>query len=150
MDRLSKAFVTIAAVGIPDALYHAYDELTAYTGPGTGFCNTHLVWWDILVSCGSVFRSGFTRFPPGYGLAMWVYGVIWFPLILALGLWFARRNGTINGSLLMPLLMVGNLFTLYLWYLELGVIHAICPVCVSMYVLNYVMTALAGKSLLAA
>jgi uncharacterized membrane protein len=64
-----------------------------------------------------------------------------------LGLWFTRRGGSINGEVLVPLLMVGNLFTLYLWYVELGVIHAICPVCVSMYVLNYAMTILAAKNL---
>lgn len=39
--------------------------------------------------------------------------------------------------------MIGNIFTIYLWYLELGVIGIICPVCVSMYVINYAMTALA-------
>jgi uncharacterized membrane protein len=43
---------------------------------------------------------------------------------------------------MVPILMVGNVFTLYLWYLELGVIHALCPVCVSLYVLNYLMTAI--------
>lgn len=150
MDRLSKAFVAIAAIGIPDALYHAYDEITSYSSSISTICNTHVSFWGILLSCGSVFKSGYTRFPPGYGPAMWVYGVVWFPLILALGLWFARKSGTLNGTLLLPVLMVGNVFTLYLWYLELGVIHAICPVCVSLYALNYVMTGLAAWSLVQA
>jgi uncharacterized membrane protein len=39
------------------------------------------------------------------------------------------------------LLMVGNIFTLYLWYLELVVIGALCPVCIGLYTLNYLMTA---------
>jgi uncharacterized membrane protein len=43
-------------------------------------------------------------------------------------------------SVLMLFLMIGNLFTVYLWYLELGVIHLICPVCVSLYVVNYALT----------
>jgi uncharacterized membrane protein len=143
MNRLSKAFIILAGIGIAVAIYHGYDEITAYTAPGTGVCNV-----NAFVSCGSVFASGDVTFPPGaYGLPLYVYGVIWFPLMVFLGLWFARRGGSINGEVLVPLLMVGNLFTLYLWYVELGVIHAICPVCVSMYVLNYAMTILAAKNL---
>jgi uncharacterized membrane protein len=138
MDNLSKSFIALAAVGIPDALYHAYGEITAYSGPGSGVCNINSFF-----NCGSVFTSGYTKFPPGWGLSMWVYGVIWFPLMLALGIWFTRDGGSIRGEILVPLLMVGNIFTMYLWYLELGVIHAICPVCVSLYVLNYLMTAVA-------
>ncbi len=146
MDRLSKLFVAIAAVGIPDAIYHAYDEITHYSGPGSKLCDISNFW-----SCKNVFNSGYTKFPPGqYGLSMWVYGIIWFPLILVLGLWFARKSGTINGALFLPILMVGNIFTLYLWYLELGVIHAVCTVCVSMYLLNYAMTVIAAWALLRA
>lgn len=36
--------------------------------------------------------------------------------------------------------MLGNVFTGYLWYLELAVIHIICPLCVSLYVVNYSLT----------
>lgn len=144
MDRLSKAFVVLAAVGIAIAIYHGYDEVTAYSAPGTGVCNINNVF-----SCASVFNSGYTKFPPGpYGVDLYVYGLIWFPLILLIALRSGRRTGTIGGEVMVPILMVGNLFTVYLWYLEIGVIHAYCPVCISMYVLNYAMTALAVKQLL--
>jgi uncharacterized membrane protein len=93
------------------------------------------------LGCTSVFNSGYTKFPPGDGLSMWVYGVVWFPLMLVLAVWFVKSRGGINGVAMIPVLMVGNFFTLYCWYLELGVIHAICPVCVSLYCLNYAMTA---------
>ncbi len=138
MDNLSKGFIGLAAVGIPDAVYHAYGEITAYSAPGSGICNINNFW-----GCASVFNSGYTKFPPGWGLSMWVYGVVWFPLMLVLGLWFTRGGKSIRGEVLVPILMLGNIFTIYLWYLELGVIHAICPVCVSLYALNYLMTALA-------
>jgi uncharacterized membrane protein len=120
-------------VGIPDALYHAYDEITSYSAPGT---SCHI---SSFVTCIGVFQSGYTKF---LGISLWVYGVVWFPLLLAMGIWFAKRGG-LDGASMLPVLMVGNLFTLYLWYLELGVIHAVCPVCVSLYVLNYAMTAVA-------
>jgi uncharacterized membrane protein len=143
MDRLSKAFVVLAAIGIAVGIYHGYDEVTAYSAPGTGICNINNVF-----SCASVFNSGYTKFPPGaYGVDLYVYGLIWFPLMLLLGVWFGRKTGTLKGEVMVPVLMVGNLFTLYLWYLEIAVIHAYCPVCISMYALNYAMTALAMKQL---
>jgi uncharacterized membrane protein len=140
MDRLNKLFIIIAAVGIPDAIYHAYGEVTSYSAPLTTACQINNFW-----GCVTVFQSGYTRFPPPPypGLSLWVYGAIWFPLMLALAVWYAKDKGGINGVAMLPILMVGNLFTLYLWYLELGVIHAVCPVCVSMYCLNYAMTAIA-------
>ncbi len=36
--------------------------------------------------------------------------------------------------------MIGNIFTAYLWYLELVVIRIICPLCVSLYAVNYALT----------
>jgi uncharacterized membrane protein len=139
MDNLSKGFIALSAVGIVDAIYHAYGEITAYSAPLTSCNLTHSI------SCETVFTSGYTKF---LGVSLWVYGVVWFPLMLVLGLWFTRGHGSIRGEILVPLLMIGNVFTVYLWYLEIGVIHAICPVCVSLYVLNYVMTILAALELL--
>jgi uncharacterized membrane protein len=137
MDRLSKVFLLLAAIGIPDAVYHAYGEITAYSAPGSTACDI-----NNFLSCSAVFQSGYTKFPQvSWGLSLWVYGVVWFPLMLVLGYWFVKKNGSIRGEILVPVLMVGNIFTLYLWYLELDKIHALCPVCISLYTLNYLMTA---------
>lgn len=144
MDRISKAFIALAAVGIVVALYHGYDEISSYSLPISTVCNI-----NSYLSCANVFASGDTTFPPGqYGIPLYIYGVVWFPLMLVLGTWFGRKRGSLNGELLVPVLMVGNIFTLYLWYLEIGVIHALCPVCISMYVLNYAMTVVAAKPLI--
>jgi uncharacterized membrane protein len=137
MDRLSKAFLALAIIGIADALYHAYGEITAYSTPLGNYCTINNVW-----SCSKVFLSGYTKFPPGSGgISLWVYGVVWFPPMLVLGYWFVRKYGSLRGEIMVPILMVGNIFTLYLWYLELAVIGALCPVCISLYTLNYLMTA---------
>ncbi|MDG6913671.1 MAG: hypothetical protein JRN34_05185 [Nitrososphaerota archaeon] len=139
MDRLTKAFIVVAAVGVAIAILHGYDEITAYSTPISRVCNINNFF-----SCGSVFASGDVTFPPGeYGIPLYIYGLIWFPLMVALGVWYGRKRGSLYGEVMVPVLMVGNMFTFYLWYLELGVIHAVCPVCISMYVLNYVMTGLA-------
>lgn len=149
MDRLSKAFVVLSAIGVVVAVYHGYDEVTAYAGPGTNACSI-FTGLNPFLSCTSVFASGHATFPPGpHGIPLYVYGLVWFPLLTALGMVFGRRGG-LNGEVLVPVLMVGNIFTLYLWYTELAVIHALCPVCVTMYVLNYALTAVALKPLLSA
>jgi uncharacterized membrane protein len=135
LDRLNRTFIVLAAVGIPDAAYHAYDEITHYSAPGTQCIISSFV------TCLGVFQSGHTKF---LGVSLWVYGVVWFPLILAMGVWLAKDRGGLDGAMMLPILMVGDLFTLYLWYLELAVIHAVCPVCVSLYFLNYALTALAA------
>ena len=142
MDRLSKVFLVLAAAGVVVALYHSYDEITSYTAPLSTVCNV-----NALFSCGSVFASGDVNFPPGAnGIPLYVYGLIWFPLMVALGLWFGARKSSLGSEVLFALLMVGNAFTVYLWYQELEVIHALCPVCISMYLLNYGMTLVAGRA----
>ena len=144
MDRLTKGFVALAAVGVAVAIFHAYDEITAYSSPLSNVCNVNNFF-----SCGSVFASGDVTFPPGpYGIPLYAYGLVWFPLMVALGIWYGHSRGSLDGEVMVPALMVGNLFTLYLWYLELGVIHAVCPVCMTMYLLNYAMTGLALRRLL--
>lgn len=148
MDRLTKAFIALAAVGLVVAVYHGYDEATAFTGPGTNFCS---VFTNVNpnLSCSSVFASGYATLPAHdpNGLPLYVLGLVWFPLMLALGIWYGRKGG-LNGEVMVPLLMVGTLFTLYLWYLELGVIHALCPICIAMYLVNYALTGLAFRALL--
>ena len=88
-------------------------------------------------SCNTVANSGYTSL---FGVPFWEMGLAWFPFILLAGLF-------LNKEIVFLLLMVGNLFTIYLWYLELGLIHAICPVCVSLYVFNYVLTAFVARFL---
>jgi uncharacterized membrane protein len=65
------------------------------------------------------------------------------------GLWAIRKHGSPIGSVLVPFLMVGNIFTLYPWYIEIRILGGTyCPVCVSLYVINYILTfvALSSKS----
>ena len=137
-DRRSRAFIALSVMGIAVALAHGYDELT-YT---FAYCTLSKA-----LSCASVFASGYTTFPPGNGIDFWVYGVVWFPVCLILGLWVIRTHGTTLGSTLVPFLMIGNIFTLYPWYIEIRLLNGIyCPVCISLYLINYVMTAIAASS----
>ncbi|MDH2900232.1 MAG: vitamin K epoxide reductase family protein, partial [archaeon] len=67
----------------------------------------------------------------------WTTGLVWFPLSLIIGIVAFKYYAEV---ILIPFLMIGNIFTIYLWYLELAVIHLICPVCLSLYVINYALT----------
>ena len=134
-------------MGIAVAFYHAYGELT-YTTTHLSSCSISNVF-----NCGTVFGSGYTTFPPagsipGFpGISFWVYGVVWFPLCVLVGLWAIRKYGSPKGSVLAPFLMVGNIFTLYPWDIEIRILGGVyCPVCVSMYVINYILTFVALTS----
>ena len=137
-DRRSRTFIALSVMGIAVAIYHGYGELT-YTVNHLGSCS-----FGQTFNCGSVFASGFTSF---LGVSFWVYGVVWFPVCLVVGLWAIRRYGTPYGSVLVPFLMVGNIFTLYPWDIEISILHGVyCLVCVSLYVINYLLTFVALMS----
>ena len=129
MERLSAAYLVVAASGIGLAIYVTNEYLTQnFTS-----CNI-----SQFLSCGGVYQSGHTSL---FGIPFYLMGLIWFPLLFAVGLWTSRfGKKQVNSELLLPVLMIGNVFTGYLWYLELAVIHIICPLCVSLYVVNYVLT----------
>jgi len=134
-------------MGIAVAFYHAYGELT-FTLNSCSFSQAF--------NCQAVFASGYTTFPPPGvvpglhdGISFWVYGVVWFPLCLLVGLRAISKHGSPRGSVVVPFLMIGNIFTLYPWDIEIVILQGIyCLVCVSMYVINYILTfvALASKS----
>lgn len=149
MDRLTRVFLVLASAGLAVAIYHGYDEISAYTGPGSNACNI-FTGLNPFLSCTTVFASGYATLPPHdpHGIPLYVFGLVWFSLMIGLGVWFGRKGGHLNGEVVVPLLMVGNIFTLYLLYIELGVIHALCPICAVMYVLNYAMTGIGFKVLL--
>jgi uncharacterized membrane protein len=129
LERLAKAYFLTAAVGVAIAIYVANEYLTA-TFQGC-YVNQQ-------VSCEGVFQSGHTSL---FGIPFYVTGLVWFPSLIVVGLLTTKLGREpLNGEILLPLVMVGNVFTAYLWYLELVVIGIVCPLCVSLYVVNYALT----------
>ncbi len=136
-NRLSKIFLILGTLGIADACYSAYENLTQ----SFSSCDV-----NSKISCGGVYASGHTSI---FGIPFFVMGLVWFPLLVFLGLLATKSGKTAltHIEILLPILMIGNLFTIFLWYLELFVIGIICPVCVSLYFINYAMTAVAIRSM---
>lgn len=129
MEKLSAAYLVIAAAGIGLAIYVTNEYLTQ----NFRSCNINQ-----FLSCGGVYQSGYTSL---FGIPFYLMGVLWFPTVFAIGVltsWFGKRP--VDSEILLPILMIGNVFTAYLWYLELGVIHIVCPLCVSLYAVNYALT----------
>jgi uncharacterized membrane protein len=134
-DWRSRAFIALAVMGVGVAVYHAYGEIT-FTLSSCSISN--------VFSCKAVFASGYTSV---LGVDFWVYGVVWFPACVLVGLWAIRRYGNPLGSVVAPFLMIGNIFTIYPWYIELKLLGGVyCLVCISMYVINYLLTLLALAS----
>ena len=126
----AKLFIALAIMGIATAIYHAYGEIT-FTLTSCSLTKAF--------SCAAVFASGYTTV---LGISFWVYGVVWFPVCLVLGLWVIGREGVPSASILVPFLMIGNIFTIYPWYIEITILGGLyCPVCISLYCMNYLLTA---------
>ena len=129
MDRYALAFLVLSVAGTGVADYTAYEYITQdFTS-----CTINQQF-----SCGGVFQSGHTSI---FGIQFYILGLVWFPLLLVVGLYTSRMaKRPVNAEILLPILMTGNIFTIYLWYLELAIIHVICPLCVSNYAVNYALT----------
>lgn len=131
MEKLSEAYLLLSAAGIGLAAYLVQDYLSA------SFQSCYI---NQQFNCQGVYQSGYTSI---FGIPFFVLGLLWFPLLFVLGLVTSKiGKEPVNSEIILPLLMVGNIFTLYLWYLELEVIRIICPLCVSLYAVNYILTAL--------
>ncbi|HXW94260.1 MAG TPA: vitamin K epoxide reductase family protein [Nitrososphaerales archaeon] len=117
--RASLAFLLLSVVGVGEAFYHAWQE-KAFT--------TNLSY------------VSFSSYASLMGIPYWVFGVVWFPLLLLLALWSTHFGRTNLSRKWLILLTVGNLFTGYLWYLDLIVINAVTPTYVGLYLTNYALT----------
>jgi uncharacterized membrane protein len=136
-NKIYYSFVAVAIIGIATAIYHAYDEIVNYSTPVSQKCSI-----NAQISCQAVFS-----FSHPFGIPLYVFGIVWFPLVMVVALLMRPK---INRTYMILLLTIGNLFTLYLWYFDIFVVypavHAFCPVCLSMYFMNYVLTILAALS----
>lgn len=119
--RMSVPFLAVSLAGVIEAFYHAWLE---------GAFTTNYA------------KVTFSKYAAFYGVPYWVFGVVWFPLVFVVGLWATRAGRVGLGWQMLALLTVGNIFTVYLWYLDLIIIQAFTALYVALYVTNYLLTAL--------
>lgn len=104
-----------------EAFYHAYLE-DAFT------TNIFAVHYSSLASL--------------FGIPYWSFGIVWFPLIFLVGLWSTNLGRVGLSKELLILLTVGNIFTGYLWYLDIMVVKSYEPLYIALYATNYALTGL--------
>lgn len=113
---VSAAIPVLAAAGILVAAYLAYVEAQAVApicGP--------------VGDCAAVQTSEYSRL---FGVPVGYIGIAGYVAILAA--WFAGRNGNaVARGLLLGMAVIGVLYSIYLTWLELFVIRAVCMWCVS-------------------
>ena len=117
--KASLSFILLSIVGVAEAFDHAWQE-DAFT---TNWFTVHFSGYSALM-----------------GVPYWAFGIVWFPLVLVAVLWTTRLGREPLSRKLLILLTVGNLFTGYLWYLDLLVVNAITPTYVGLYLTNYALT----------
>ncbi len=119
--RASYAFILLSAAGVAEAFVHAWQENAFTTN-----------WWNV----------PFAPYASFYGVPYWIFGVVWFPLLLVVALWSTALGRRDLRRELLILLTVGNVFTGYLWYVDLVLIGTFTAAYVGLYVTNYALTGL--------
>lgn len=117
----SRAFIALSVVGVVLAFYHAFLEHAFTT-------NISLVEYAPYASF--------------HGVPYWLLGVVWYPLVLAVGVWSTKLGNADLRKELLILLSVGNIVTAYFWYLDIVVVRAFTLVYIALYVTNYALTTL--------
>lgn len=120
MDKwLYRASVALVIVGLAVSVYMTIYKYTGNDGMclGSGDCST----------------VNASRFSEVNGIPVAVFGVVGYAAILIVHFYenrgeFLRRNGTL---MIFGMSLAGFAFTLYLVYLEIYVINALCPFCVA-------------------
>ncbi len=104
-----------------EAVYHAWSEKAFVT---------------------NIFEVRYASFASFFGIPYWIFGIIWFPLVLLAGLWTTNMGRTDLGKGLLILLTIGNIFTGYLWFLDIIIIKTYTLQYIALYLTNYALTAL--------
>jgi uncharacterized membrane protein len=131
MDKwLYRVSVALAVLGILVSVYMTIYKLTENPNMclGNGGCST----------------VNSSRYAEIYGIPVAVLGIGGYLAILAL-LWMERRTSFLAENITLVvfgLALIGFLFTLYLIYVELALLHALCPFCITSQITMTVLFAL--------
>ena len=120
MDKwLYRASIALVIIGIAVSIYMTIYKISGNDGMclGSGDCST----------------VNASRFSEVNGIPVAVFGIVGYAAILFVHIFetrnaFFKKNGTL---LIFGMALTGFLFTLWLVYVELALLNAICPFCVT-------------------
>ena len=124
MKILRIVLVFLALVGIGVSAYSLYSH---YRPLGESFCN-----FGEVLNCDIVNKSAYSKVA---GIPVGLIGVVGYAVLFLLSSLSIRDDGRVLSLLLLALPWVGFLFSLYLTYIELFVLGAICILCVLSFVI---------------
>lgn len=84
----------------------------------------------------------YAKYASFYGVPYWLFGLVWFPLVFLVGLWTTKIGRQSLRMELLIFLMIGNIFTGYLWYLDIIIVKSYTLTYVALYTTNYALTGL--------
>lgn len=117
-DKLQTWLIPLAIIGTIDASYLTITKFThnqLYCAPGLGDCNAVTT----------------SRYAEIYGIPLSLIGVAGYLAIL-LTLFLIPRLKIVekySGYILFGLTLIGFIFSMYLTYLQFGILHEFCPYC---------------------
>lgn len=117
-SKIRNVSLILASIGLIDALYLTIIKLTNHSP----FCVQGLG------SCGAVTSSKYSEI---YGIPISLFGMLAYLSIILTVIFIGRINilKEYGKYLLFGITLLGFLFSIYLTYLQAGVIHAFCPYC---------------------
>ena len=119
LSRIEITLIALAIIGLLVSIYMTIYKITSNDNMCIGSKDCSVV--------------NASRYSELYGIPVAVFGVVGYAVILAV-LWFERNPGFFkqNGTMLLfGLSLTGFLFTLYLIFLEIALIKAYCPFCIT-------------------
>ena len=117
------AMVSLASIGIADSVYLTADSF-AKVAP---YCPTYKI-----LDCGKVTLSPYSH---PFGIPVALLGLLWFVAMFVMGI----LRPSFAPFLMLPLWIAGAVMVLYLVYIELGVLGAICVYCTLAHVCTALM-----------
>ena len=119
LSRIETTLIALAIIGLLVSIYMTIFKITSNDNMCIGSKDCSVV--------------NASRYSELYGIPVAVFGVVGYAAILAV-LWLERNPGFFNQNgtmLLFGLSLTGFLFTLYLIFLEIALIKAYCPFCIT-------------------
>jgi len=119
LSRIEITLIALAIIGLLVSIYMTIFKITSNDNMCIGSKDCSVV--------------NASRYSELYGIPVAVFGVVGYAAILAV-LWLERNPGFFNQNgtmLLFGLSLTGFFFTLYLIFLEIALIKAYCPFCIT-------------------
>lgn len=129
---MKKLLLVLALVGVLDAGYLVYEHYSNFIPP----CPAHGTW---IVDCGAVLRSQYSEI---FGIPLALLGLLHYAL-LTIWVSFVPKKWAKYLALLES--CAGAVFSIYLVYLQLGVVHAICLYCMVSALVSFIIFGFAIK-----